>query len=109
MGFPDEFYVHTATVQTYQGNGAAGPSFADPVTVACYIEATAALSAGSGGEQVTARSTTLYCSLDYQSAFTAESVVTSDQLGGKPARVLTVNPLDAGPLGLPNHVEVTLL
>jgi hypothetical protein len=106
----DEFYINTAQVQAFSGESATGSVYAAAVTVPCFVDSTDQLTVSPTGEQVTSRSTVLYCSLTYSSVFTVGSRVTSDSIGfDHVARVVTVNNLSSGPLGLPDHVEVGLV
>lgn len=105
----DEFWVHTATVQTYTGEAATGPVYAAGVTIDCFVDDARKLVIAASGEQL-ASSTTIYAPLSTATLFAAGSLVTSPAFGdGRTARVVDVNALDAGSLDLPDHVEVNLL
>lgn len=111
MGDFDEFYVHTATVETYLGTGANGPSYAAGVDIACYIDAETVLVTTGTGQQVTQRTTVLYADSSAAALLTVQSRVTSTQLGNDDqARVAKLNVLDVGAL-MPDmaHVEATLI
>jgi len=100
----EEFYVHTATVETHTGAGAFGDTYASPQTIACYADDSRKLVRASDGEQVVSE-TTLYTYTTYAGLFTPETKVT---VGGRTALVVKVNTNDSGSLGLPDHVAVSL-
>lgn len=106
----DKFYVHTATVQTYIGEGAMGPTVAAAVTIPCYVDDTTRLVVSATGEQVAA-ATTIYAAPSYGVLFTVGSMVTSSAFGdpARAARVINQNNLSSGALALPDHVEVHLI
>lgn len=107
----DDFYVHTATVETYQGNGTYGDTWLPQVAVPCFAD---------DGQDVTVNGTTvavtdqtkLYADLAYApdtvptaGQFAANSKVT---VNGQVARVVSVKRHSSADLGLPDHVEVTI-
>lgn len=103
------FYVHTLTVETYQGSGSYGPVYATAVSVPGFLDTTVDLAKTGTGEEATSASSMFYCDPTYAALFTVESRVTSSDLGGDgKATVVKVNSLTSGPLGLPDHVEVAL-
>lgn len=101
----EEFYVHTATVETFTGAGAFGDTYASPQTIACYADDTRKLVRDSTGEQVVSE-TTLYTYPQFGGLFTPETKVTL--AGGRTALVVKTNTNDSGALGLPDHVAVSL-
>lgn len=110
MTFPAEFYVHTATVEQYLGSGTNGTRYAAGVSIPCYIDAQQVVTTAASGQEVTQRTTVLYCDLSHAALLTPLSRVTSAQLNGdQTAHVQSCNPLDGGPLGLPDHVEAVLV
>lgn len=98
------FFVHTATVETFEGSGAYGDVYAAPIEVPCFIDDSVQLVRGKTAEEVVS-STTVYADPSYASAFAADSRVT---VNGRAAFVINANSLTSGPLGLPDHVEVHL-
>lgn len=111
MTFPAEFYVHTATVEQYLGEGSMGPMYAAPVTVSGFLDTTAQDVRSAFSDEVTAaRSMSFYTDPSNASLFVVQSRLTSSDLGGDgKATVVRVNALTSGPLGLPDHIEVGLL
>lgn len=99
-----EFYVHTVTVETFQGVGAAGDVYAAPVTVPGFLEGKNVLVRDAAGQQVVAAST-LYCSVADGARFTPDSKVTT---GGRVSHVISQNVNDAPSLGLPEHAAIYL-
>lgn len=99
-----DFYVHTVTVETFTGQGAAGPVYAAPVTVAGYLDGKTILVRSQDGEQVVSGAQ-FYCALADGAKFTPDSRVTA---GGRAAQVITVNSLDAPGLNLPEHTVIYL-
>lgn len=101
------FFVHTATVRTYLGENATGPSLAPARSNACFIEDARDLVASGSGEQV-ASTAKLFASRSVASRYTVGSEVSSSAIPGRVARVIQVHIRDSGLLGLPDHVEVVL-
>ncbi len=101
----EEMYVHTATVETYQGTNADGEDlYAAPVGVACYAEGQRRLVLNPDGEQVLSE-TTLYASPTEAPKFAPLSRVT---VLGSTDRVIRVNTFTSGDLDLPDHIAVAL-
>jgi hypothetical protein len=98
------FFVHTVTVETRTGTGAAGDVYAAPVTVAGFLEGKVQLVRDSTGQEVTANST-LYCAVADGARFTPDTKVTT---GGRISRVISQNINDAPGLNLPDHAEIYL-
>lgn len=98
------FFVNTVSVETLTGEGAYGEVFAAPATVACFVDDSAHLIRNRQGEEVVSN-TTIYADPTDAEKFPVDSRVT---VNGRASRVITVNRLDSGPLGLPDHVEVHL-
>lgn len=106
----DEFYVHTLTVETYQGEGSLGPVYGTPTVVPGFLDTTTDLARTTTTDQATSVGSMFYCDPTHAAAFTVRSRVTSTDLGGDGmAIVVKVNNLTSGTLGLPDHVEVGLL
>lgn len=106
----DLFWIHTATIETFQGDGVTGPVYAAGVSITCLLDADEQLVLSPTGEQVTSSSTMLYTAISNAALFTPGTRVTSTVLGGdNTAKVLKVNPLTSGALALPDHVEVSLI
>lgn len=103
------FYVHTVTVETYQGQGANGPVFAAPVQVIGFLDTTSDLARTGTVEEATSASSMFYTDPANAGLFTVQTRVTSALLEGDgKATVVKVNSLTSGGLGLPDHVEVAL-
>ncbi|MGH3704201.1 MAG: hypothetical protein ACRDT9_06185 [Agromyces sp.] len=105
----DEFYVHTLTVETFEGtNGYGEDVFSAPAVLAppdgCFIEPKRRLVRSSTGEQVVSE-TTVYTYPGNAAKFTPGSRVT---IGGAVSRVLTVSLLESGDLDLPDHCVINL-
>jgi hypothetical protein len=98
------FFVNSVSVETLTGEGAYGEDFADPVTVACFIDDSTHLVRNKDGEEVVSN-TVLYADSSQSAAFAVDSRVT---VNGRTARVITLNAYDSVSLGLPDHVEVHL-
>jgi hypothetical protein len=106
----DEFYVHTVTVETYQGEGSMGPVFAAPATVPGFLDTVVGLSRTATTDNALSAGSMFYCDPTHAALFTVKSRVASSDLGGDGlATVVMVNNLTSGPLGLPDHAEVGLL
>lgn len=110
----DEFFVHTASVETYLGEGSNGSVYAPPVTVACFADDSRKLVRASATEQVISE-TTLYTSIDHVALFVEKSRVTmlndpdgDDIVPQRSALVIKVNANDSGALDLPDHLAVSL-
>lgn len=106
-----EFYVDIAVVETITGTTGYGVDvFAAPVTLdpatgnGCYVDDGRRLVRSTTGEQVISEST-LYTDPSNAALFTPNSRVTVD---GIVSRVIKANLNDSGPLGLPDHLAVTL-
>lgn len=98
------FYVHQVNVETFQGSGATGDTYAAPVTVTGFLEGKIQLVRDSSGQQVVAAST-FHCPTADGSRFTPDSRVTA---GGRISHVISQNINDAPGLGLPEHAEIYL-
>lgn len=111
---PSRFYVHTVTVETFQGTRAYGDVFAAPVTILGFMDDSRKLVRSSTGEQVVSEST-FYTYPTNASLFTPDTKVTvvsdadNDELTpAQPARVIKTNANDSEALNLPDHLAVTL-
>lgn len=99
-----DFYVHTVSVETFEGAGAYGDVYGAPVVVACFAEAKRRLVRAKDGQEVVSEST-LYMDTADGPAFVPDSRVT---VNGKVSYVITQNINDAPGLDLPEHAAVTL-
>ncbi|UQN29479.1 hypothetical protein [Brachybacterium kimchii] len=98
-------FIHQVTVDTFQGAGAWGDTYAptsDPI--ACFVDDTLQLVRDTEGTEVVS-STTVYAPLDAADLFTVGTVV---HLRKRDAQVIGANRRDGEALGLPSHVEATL-
>lgn len=101
----DEFYVHSVTVETYQGtNGYGEDVFAAPVTVAGFLDDTRHLVRSQTAEQVVSEAQ-FYTHPENGALFTADSRVTVD---GVTSRVIRTNVNTSGSLELPDHAVISL-
>jgi hypothetical protein len=98
------FFVHTVTVETRTGTGAAGDVYAAPATVTGFLEGKVQLVRDATGQEVTANSI-LYCAVADGARFTPDTKVTT---GGRVSRVISQNINDAPGLNLPDHAEIYL-
>lgn len=106
-----DFYVHTVTVETFQGTDGYGrDSFAAPVVLApatsngCLVESVRRLVRSKDGAEVISE-TTIYTYPAAATLFTPDSRVT---IGTAVARVIVAALSTSGALGLPDHLTVTL-
>lgn len=98
---PRWLMVHRITVEAYEGAGAYGPVYADPVTVRCLLdEQTRLVRSPSGGEVVS--SSTALCPLETVCP-PASRVTLPD---GRVTTVINALRRDGGPLPVPSHLEV---
>lgn len=103
------FYIHTVTVETYEGQGSSGPVFAAPVNVTGFLDTVSDLARTGTVEEATSASSMFYTDPANAALFTVQTRVTSSLLDGDgKATVVKVNSLTSGALGLPDHVEVAL-
>jgi hypothetical protein len=100
----EDFYVHTAQVETWQGAGAYGDVYGPPLVVSCFAEDKIQLVRAKDGQQVVSGST-LYMAAPDGDLFVPDSRVTVD---GRVSYVLTQNTNDAPGLDLPEHAAITL-
>jgi hypothetical protein len=100
----EDFYVHTVTVETWLGTGAAGDVYQIPATVPGFLEGKNVLVRDATGQQVVA-SSTFYCSTADGAKFTPDSKVTT---GGRVSHVIGQNVNDAPGLDLPDHAAIYL-
>lgn len=92
------------TVETYTGEGAFGSAYAAPAALACFVDDSDEWKKnGDEGEVVSV--TTIYAPPGAAAVLTAQSRVT---VGGRAARVISVNVMDGDALGLPSHVVAKL-
>lgn len=90
----------TATVERYEGDGAYGPVYADPATIACRVEQGTQLVRDAQGDEVVS-SVRLYTTMDVD-PIPAESRVTVD---GTATTVLTTE--TAFGLSSAHHRKIT--
>lgn len=99
-----QFFTMPAVVETFQGAGPEGDTYAAPVTVYGLLEDDSVLVQTSTGEQLTSV-TKFYCSLSEAGRFVPESKVT---VNGVASQVSKVRRRDASGFGGPSHLEVDL-
>jgi hypothetical protein len=100
-----DFWVHVATVETYQGVTGSGVAlYAAANDVPCYIERHSILVRGADGEQVVS-STQVFVDPTLSGMFTAKSRVTID---GVASTVITVDTFTSSGLDLPDHAMAAL-
>lgn len=101
----DELFMHTVTVETYQGSGAYGDSWADVSDpVRCFVDHARKIVRDEKGAEVVSEATVLL-PLGRIDAFTPGSRV---HVRGRTALVITSKTWDGDALDLPSHGEVTL-
>lgn len=98
------FFVNTVDLETFQGTGAYGDSYAEPVSVTCFVDDGVHMVRNKTGEEVVS-ATTIYAPPGWEGSLVVDSRVT---VNGRTAYVIAVNAHDSGPLGLPDHVEAHL-
>ena len=98
------FWIHSASVETYAGDGAYGPTYSAPATTRCFLDDSIKLVRNNAGLEVVS-STTVFAPASSAAMFLPESRVTAN---GKVSKVITVNAMDGDALGLPSHVQVSL-
>lgn len=100
-----DFFVHSVTVETYQGtNGYGEDVFAAPVTVSGFLDDTRHLVRSQTAEQVVSEAQ-FYTHPENGALFTADSRVTVD---GVTSRVIRTNVNTSGSLELPDHAVISL-
>lgn len=101
----DELFMHTVTVETFQGSGAYGDTWADESSpVPCFLDAARKRVRDENGDEVVSEATVLL-PLGHIDAFTPGSRV---HVRGRTALVITSKAWDGDALDLPSHGEVTL-
>lgn len=110
----DEFFMQTASVETWEGAGSVGDVFAAPVVVTCFIEDKRKLVRAKDGQQVISEST-MYTPITNVGLFVANSRVTvltdtdGDEITpARKTRVIGQSAFDSGSLDLPDHLEIAL-
>jgi hypothetical protein len=92
------WWVHTVTVETYEGVGANGATkLAAPVSVECWVEPGNKLVRNADGAEVVS-SSSIHGPLDQSARFVVGSKVTVAGDGSR--RVLALERFDSGELGL---------
>jgi hypothetical protein len=99
-----KFFVHTVSVETWQGTGALGDVYAGPANVTGFLEGKVQLVRDGHGQEVTA-SSTFYCDTADGPKFTPDTKVTT---GGRVSRVISQNINDAPGMNLPDHAAIYL-
>lgn len=100
-----DFWVHTATVETYVGTDGYGrETFAPASTFGCFIEQKRRLVRDKTGAEVISE-TTLYGEPTVAALCTPGTRVT---INGTETRVITASLLTSGDLDLPDHTVVSL-
>lgn len=100
----DEFWIHTITVETFEGSGAAGDVYSVPQYVAGFLEGKVTLVRDATGQQVVSSSRFLTAT-EYTDIFTPDSRVTID---GRVSYVIAQARHDSGAMHLPDHAEIYL-
>lgn len=101
----EDFMVHTVTVETHSGEdpfGNINTTLSDPIKG--FLDDTRALVRNAAGDQVVSEST-FYTGKEHRDLFAPESLV---HLPDRVATVIRCSVADSGPLGLPDHLAVTL-
>lgn len=98
-----DWLSHEITVETYDGAGFDGATYATPVTVSnCMVENVRRLVRASNGNEIVSE-TTIYATPDQASLFTEHSRIT---VGDYESTVIKTEIMDV--FGLPGHVVVNL-
>lgn len=101
----DEFMIHTAAVESLAGGGPMGNHYADPVGVPCWFEDKRRYVRDAAGAETVSESTLWVLDKSLYELFTPGTIVTHR------SRVTTVigrSLADSGPLGLPDHLQISL-
>jgi hypothetical protein len=104
VGDLDSFYVHTVSVQTYQGTGAQGDVFAAAVVVPGWLEDKRRIVRDKDGQEVVS-SSQFSCDVTHLAKFTPDSKVA---LPNRTAFVIGVASYTSSALELPDHLEIDL-
>lgn len=104
MTFPGNFYVDTATVETFLGRGARGDSYATAATVACYVDDDRKLVRTGDGAEVVSEST-LFTAPGHLTVFTSGTRVT---VNGTAQTVIAVHNRHHPLVPALNHLEIAL-
>lgn len=100
-------FVHSISVEPYEGSGGYGPTYGDPVTVSCLVEERSrqvrapAVNTDGG---IVVSSSTAYASLD--TVAPAGSRVTLPS--GRVTTVIDAYLHDGGGLPTPDHLEIVM-
>jgi hypothetical protein len=96
------FWIHTVPVQTFQGAGPTGDTYAEPVDRQGFLDDGVVRVQTPTGEQLVQKSI-WYGPLTDAPFFILESrLVVND----RPCQVTAIRRRDGGALGLPDHIEV---
>ena len=101
----EEFMVHTVTVETKSGEdpwGNVNTTLSEPIEG--FLDDSRALVRSATGDQVVSEST-FYTGKEHAAIFLPESLV---HLPDRVSTVIRCKTADSGPLGLPDHIAVTL-
>lgn len=104
VGDLDEFYIHTVSVETFEGTGAYGDVYSEPVEVVGWLEDRRKLVRDKDGQEVVS-SSMFMCDNEHLDKFTPDSRVT---LPRRTASVIGVGDFNSGALELPDHLEIDL-
>ena len=109
MNGVNRWFVHTVTVETFQGSGAYGDIFAAPVVLAppngCWVDNARKVVRNKDGIEVVSE-TSIATFTTNAALFTTDSKVT---INGVVSRVIKFNSGDSGSLNLPtDHLEINL-
>lgn len=110
MNGPSRWFVHTVTVEPFQGSGAYGEIFAAPVILAppngCWVDNARKVVRNKDGIEVVSETTIATSTANFP-LFPPDSRVT---INGVVSRVIKANNGDSGSLNLPtDHLEVNLI
>ncbi|MEU5608452.1 hypothetical protein AB0H03_06790 [Streptomyces sparsogenes] len=103
MTIPGWLLRHNITIEAFEGSGAYGDYYAEPVTVRCYLDQQTRLVKAPDGTDTTS-SSTVYCPLN-TTAPPGSRVTLPD---GRQTKVIAALRRDGGGLPTPDHLEVQL-
>lgn len=100
------FWIDSVSVQTYEGQDAAGPVLAAAVNVPCFVDETSKLVRNKGGDQLVSAST-VYADASQFPVFAEQSRVTYD---GQTSTVISCERLSSDGLNFGiDHIAAHLL
>ncbi|VXB82020.1 hypothetical protein [Aeromicrobium sp. 9AM] len=100
---PGYLLVHTVSVETWEGTGAYGDTYAAPVDVPCFVDDARKIVRNPDGDEVVSESTVIGFLSDAPKFVEKTKVILP---GGRPSIVILKKDRDDGGLGAPQHVEV---